>query len=187
MRGAAGARAARSGAVPAGGRCWRLIGKPLAPVLRPLGLKPMAAMLRLTPRRKPPPPIERTGKVYRGAGRAPRPGRAAVRLRRPVLAPATNEAAIRVLNRHGIEVVVAEGEGCCGSLVHHMGREAAGAGAGAQQYRRLDAGDRWRRARRHSDHGVGLRHHGEGLRLHAARRSRPMRRRQRASPRSPAT
>jgi glycolate oxidase iron-sulfur subunit len=29
-----------------------------------------------------------------------------------------------VLNRYGIEVVVAEGEGCCGSLTHHMGREA---------------------------------------------------------------
>jgi glycolate oxidase iron-sulfur subunit len=28
-----------------------------------------------------------------------------------------------VLNRHGVEVVVAAGEGCCGSLVHHMGRE----------------------------------------------------------------
>ena len=41
----------------------------------------------------------------------------------PVLAPSTNEAAIRLLNRHGIEVVVAAGEACCGSLVHHMGRE----------------------------------------------------------------
>jgi glycolate oxidase iron-sulfur subunit len=28
-----------------------------------------------------------------------------------------------VLTRHGIEVVLAEGEGCCGSLVHHMGRK----------------------------------------------------------------
>jgi glycolate oxidase iron-sulfur subunit len=40
-----------------------------------------------------------------------------------VLKPSTNEATIRLLNRHGIEVVVAEGEACCGSLVHHMGRE----------------------------------------------------------------
>ena len=36
----------------------------------------------------------------------------------------------------------AAGEGCCGSLVHHMGREAAGARAGARQHRRLDARDR---------------------------------------------
>jgi glycolate oxidase iron-sulfur subunit len=40
-----------------------------------------------------------------------------------VLAPSTNAAAIRILNRYGIDVVVAAGEACCGSLVHHMGRE----------------------------------------------------------------
>jgi glycolate oxidase iron-sulfur subunit len=39
-----------------------------------------------------------------------------------VLAPSINEAAIRLLTRQGIEVVLAAGEGCCGSLVHHMGR-----------------------------------------------------------------
>ena len=43
----------------------------------------------------------------------------------PVLEPGINEAAIRLLTRLGVEVVVPEGEGCCGSLVHHMGREAA--------------------------------------------------------------
>jgi glycolate oxidase iron-sulfur subunit len=41
----------------------------------------------------------------------------------PVLSPSTNESAIRVLNRAGVEVVIAAGDGCCGSLVHHMGRE----------------------------------------------------------------
>jgi glycolate oxidase iron-sulfur subunit len=39
------------------------------------------------------------------------------------LAPDLNAAAIRVLTRQGIEVVLAPGAGCCGSLVHHMGRE----------------------------------------------------------------
>jgi glycolate oxidase iron-sulfur subunit len=39
-----------------------------------------------------------------------------------VLAPSINEAAVRLLTRHGIEVILA-GEGCCGSLVHHMGRD----------------------------------------------------------------
>jgi glycolate oxidase iron-sulfur subunit len=43
----------------------------------------------------------------------------------PMLSPQTNEAAVRVLNRAGIEVVIAEGDTCCGSLVHHMGREDA--------------------------------------------------------------
>jgi glycolate oxidase iron-sulfur subunit len=40
-----------------------------------------------------------------------------------VLLPSVNDAAVRVLTRHGIEVVLPAGEGCCGSLVHHMGRE----------------------------------------------------------------
>jgi glycolate oxidase iron-sulfur subunit len=43
----------------------------------------------------------------------------------PVLRPEINEAAMRLLNRLGIEVVVAEGAGCCGALTHHMGLEEA--------------------------------------------------------------
>ena len=100
-----------------------LIAKPFAPVLQALGMKRMAAMLRLTPRRKLAPPGERTGKV--SAAQGARRGRVALLSGciNPVLAPATNAAAIRLLNRHGIEVVVAAGEACCGSLAHHMGRE----------------------------------------------------------------
>jgi glycolate oxidase iron-sulfur subunit len=41
-----------------------------------------------------------------------------------VLAPEINEATIRLLNRHGCEVVVAPGSGCCGALVHHLGDAA---------------------------------------------------------------
>ncbi len=41
-----------------------------------------------------------------------------------VLAPEINEATIRLLTRHGCEVVVAAGAGCCGALVHHLGEEA---------------------------------------------------------------
>ncbi|HXO89347.1 MAG TPA: glycolate oxidase subunit GlcF [Stellaceae bacterium] len=40
-----------------------------------------------------------------------------------VLAPEINEATIRLLTRHGCEVVVAQGAGCCGSLAHHLGQE----------------------------------------------------------------
>jgi glycolate oxidase iron-sulfur subunit len=99
------------------------IAKPLAPMLRAVGFTRMAAMLRLTPSHKLAPPAERSGKVYPASG--PRRGRVALLAGciNPVLAPSTNEAAIRMLNRHGIEVVVARGEACCGSLVHHMGRE----------------------------------------------------------------
>jgi glycolate oxidase iron-sulfur subunit len=101
-----------------------IVGRPLAPVLRALGMRRMAAMLALTPHRKPAPPAERTGKIYAAQGR--RIGRVALLSGciNPVLSPATDEAAIRLLNRHGVEVVVAAGEACCGSLPHHMGREA---------------------------------------------------------------
>jgi glycolate oxidase iron-sulfur subunit len=40
-----------------------------------------------------------------------------------VLKPQINAATIGVLTRHGIEVVLPDGAGCCGSLVHHMGRD----------------------------------------------------------------
>jgi glycolate oxidase iron-sulfur subunit len=43
----------------------------------------------------------------------------------PALAPAINEATVRLLTRLGCEVVVARGAGCCGALTHHLGREAA--------------------------------------------------------------
>ncbi|MHA3979445.1 glycolate oxidase subunit GlcF [Halovulum sp. GXIMD14794] len=35
-----------------------------------------------------------------------------------------NDATIRLLTRHGCEVVVAKGAGCCGALTHHMGKTA---------------------------------------------------------------
>ena len=33
-----------------------------------------------------------------------------------------NDATIRVLKRFGCEVVIADGQGCCGALTHHMGK-----------------------------------------------------------------
>ncbi len=35
-----------------------------------------------------------------------------------------NDATIRLLTRLGCEVVVAKGQGCCGALTHHMGKES---------------------------------------------------------------
>ena len=39
-----------------------------------------------------------------------------------VISPQINEATIRLLNRHNIEVVVPKGINCCGSLNHHLGK-----------------------------------------------------------------
>jgi glycolate oxidase iron-sulfur subunit len=50
----------------------------------------------------------------------------------PALAPQINAAAVRLLNRHGVEVVIANSP-CCGALPHHLGKaERAHALAAAQ-------------------------------------------------------
>jgi glycolate oxidase iron-sulfur subunit len=98
--------------------------KPFAPLLaRTPGLERLAAMLRLAPSR----PAARS--ADEGPGVFPAQGERRMRVAilqgcaQPVLEPSINEAAIRFLNRHGVEVVQAAGEGCCGALTHHMGRE----------------------------------------------------------------
>src|SRR3954470_18463560 len=86
------------------------------------GGKRLAAMLDLAPWKLPAgSPAQRPG-VFRAED--PRRGRVAL-LRgcaQSVLDPGINEAAIRLLNRAGIEVVLTAEEGCCGAIVHHMGR-----------------------------------------------------------------
>ena len=41
-----------------------------------------------------------------------------------VISPQINDSTIRLLNRHGIEVVVPKNINCCGSLNHHLGKGA---------------------------------------------------------------
>lgn len=88
------------------------------------GLQRLAAMLALAPARLPGrSPAEGPATFSPGAARR---GRVALLsgCAQPVLDPGINEATIRLLNRLGVEVVLPKGEGCCGALVHHMGREA---------------------------------------------------------------
>ena len=116
------------------GAAW--LGKPFAGLFAALRLAPVAAMLRLAPSRLPATPAGR--RQFPPAG--PRHGRVALLTGcvSPVIAPSINAAAIRVLTRHGIEVVVAD-EGCCGSLVHHMGREQEALSAARRQIDALTA------------------------------------------------
>ena len=81
-------------------------------------------MLRFAPARLPPPsPLDKP-QVF--AAQGPRRKRVALLTGcvQQALAPAINEATVRLLTRHGCEVVVAEGAGCCGALEHHLGRDA---------------------------------------------------------------
>ncbi|MCZ6605343.1 MAG: glycolate oxidase subunit GlcF [Alphaproteobacteria bacterium] len=67
----------------------------------------------------------RPGRIY--AARGPRRARMALAIgcAQQVLAPQINEATVRVLTRHGIEIITVPGAVCCGSLDHHMGRASA--------------------------------------------------------------
>jgi glycolate oxidase iron-sulfur subunit len=100
------------------------LAKPLAPLLRAIpAFRPFAAMLDLAPTRIAP-PSSAAGAGTHAAGRPAR-GRVAILTgcAQPVLDPGINKATISLLTRLGVEVVVPKGEGCCGALTHHMGRE----------------------------------------------------------------
>ena len=84
---------------------------------------PFSAMLALAPRRlAAASDLERPQIVPADGAR-----RARVALltgcAQPVLRPEINEATVRLLTRHGVEVVIAKGAGCCGALAYHMGQE----------------------------------------------------------------
>jgi glycolate oxidase iron-sulfur subunit len=53
-----------------------------------------------------------------------------------VLEPSINAATIRLLNRLGVEVIVPEAMGCCGSATQHMGKVDD---ANARARRNIDA------------------------------------------------
>jgi glycolate oxidase iron-sulfur subunit len=95
--------------------------KPLAPLFAALGATRVAAMLNLSPSRVPGHPL--TPQTIPAIG--PRRGRVILLAGcvNDLLSPEINAATVRVLTRHGVDVVVAQGAGCCGSLVHHMGRD----------------------------------------------------------------
>lgn len=95
--------------------------KPFTPLMRGR----MRAMLVLAPKRVAKPSPGDKPQVFTAVG--DRKARVALMTgcAQKVLSPQINEATIRLLTRHGVEVVVAQGAGCCGAMTHHMGREAA--------------------------------------------------------------
>ncbi len=100
-----------------------LAGAALARPARRLLPGSLGAMLALAPGRvQPPSPVDKPQVV---PAEGPRRARMALMTgcAQQVLAPEINEATVRLLTRHGVEVVVAKGAGCCGALVHHLGRE----------------------------------------------------------------
>ena len=100
------------------------LGRPFAGLLKRFKpLEPFGVMLDLAPRSLPRASQSAGPGTHPAAG--PRRARVAILsgCAQPVLKPEINEATIRLLTRFGVEVVAPAGEVCCGSLVHHMGRE----------------------------------------------------------------
>jgi len=105
-------------------------GRPLAALLptsstdaaTPGLFRRIKAMLALAPRGLPAPGPAK-GSVFPAQG--PKRGRVALLqgCAQQVLAPRINQAAISLLTRHGIEVVLVKDEQCCGALTHHLGRD----------------------------------------------------------------
>jgi glycolate oxidase iron-sulfur subunit len=98
------------------------VARPLGPIFRKLpGLKSLGEMLAFA--RPGPPPAKGTDEPL------PAPTRRVAMLRgcvEPVMGTSIQPAAKRLLRRVGCEVVRAPGEGCCGALLHHLGREEQG-------------------------------------------------------------
>ncbi len=98
-------------------RAARLV-KPLANVL-PGRIRRMVA---LAPAALPPPSPNDLPRVFPAIGERKRRVALMTGCAQKALNTDINDATIRILRRHGCEVVVAEGAGCCGALIHHMGK-----------------------------------------------------------------
>ncbi len=98
-----------------------------AKIARPFkGLMPdprLRAMLEMAPRHIP--PVSRNDDPQTFPAQGQRVARVALMTgcAQRALNTEINDSTIRVLTRAGVEVVIADGMGCCGALVHHMGRE----------------------------------------------------------------
>ncbi len=100
------------------------LARPLAGLIpgRSMTAQRLRAMLKLAPGALPAAGPMQRPQVHPAEGA--RRGRVALLTgcAQQVLSPSINEATIRLLTRMGIEVVITREQGCCGALVHHMGK-----------------------------------------------------------------
>ncbi|USG62845.1 glycolate oxidase subunit GlcF [Sneathiella marina] len=100
-----------------------LIGAVLAKPFKGLFRGRVRAMLDMAPSTLEPPSA--LDGIEQHAPIAPRKKRVALMTgcAQKVLAPDINDATIRLLTRHGVEVIIPKAAGCCGALPLHMGKE----------------------------------------------------------------
>jgi len=107
------------------GAFYGRLAKPVLERLPVVGAR-LGAMLSLAPASLPPRSTAAAGDVFRASGARRKRVAILTGCAQPVLKPSINDATIRLLTRFGVEVVLPKGEGCCGALVHHLGREHEG-------------------------------------------------------------
>ena len=83
----------------------------------------LRAMLDMAPRALPKPSPNDAAQTFPAEGEARMRVALLIGCAQRALDSDINDATIRLLTRLGCEVVIPRGLGCCGSLVHHMGRE----------------------------------------------------------------
>jgi glycolate oxidase iron-sulfur subunit len=98
------------------------LARPFRGLVARAGFERPAAALELIPLRPLKAQLIRPKSVL---GKDPKAKRVALMLGcvQEVLAPSISRAAIRLLRRHGVDVVVVKDETCCGALVHQLGKE----------------------------------------------------------------
>lgn len=94
------------------------LGKPFAGLFG----KKLGALLKMAPGNLPPAESLGAPGVYPAEGERVKRVALLAGCAQQVLRPAINAATIRLLNRLGCEVVISASAGCCGALVHHMGK-----------------------------------------------------------------
>jgi glycolate oxidase iron-sulfur subunit len=121
---------------------WALLGAWLAKLFIAFLPGRLGAMVALAPARPPRPTALERPQFFPAEGER--------RLRvallagcvQQVIAPEINAATIRLLTRHGCDVALVDGVQCCGSLSHHLGRDATGfARANIDAWMRAVAGE----------------------------------------------
>jgi glycolate oxidase iron-sulfur subunit len=83
--------------------------------------KRLRAMVTLAPKTLPAPSPQDSPQVFPADGKRTLRVALLTGCAQRALSPEINEATIRLLTRHGAEVAVVKGAGCCGALTHHMG------------------------------------------------------------------
>ena len=108
------------------------LGRPFAKLMPDARLR---AMLEMAPKYIPPVSRNDDAQVFPAEGQAKMRVALMTGCAQRALNTDINDATIRVLTRLGCDVVIADGQGCCGALTHHMGKTDESHGTAAKNIR----------------------------------------------------